>query len=187
MRGAVALALALLALSVEADPPTYRIDPARTTVEFVATQFGVFPAHGHFARMSGRFVYDPTGQAGSVDFDLAASSVSTGWTARDAFIRGEDMFDADRHPVIRFRSTQFVFAQGKPARIDGQLTLRGVQRPLSLTIARFDCGKHGEAGRDACSAEVSGVIHRSEFGMDFLVPIIGDDVELRLMVTAVRE
>ena len=97
------------------------------------------------------------------------------------------MFDAQRHPVIRFRSTRLAFAHDKPARIDGELTLRDVTRPLSLHIARFDCGRMGDDGREACSAEVSGTIHRSDFGMDALVPLIGDDVELRFVVTAVRE
>ena len=156
-------------------------------MEFIATQFGVFRARGHFARMSGRIAYDQIGAAGSVNFDLAATSVTTGWSARDTFIRGEDMFDADRHPVIQFRSTRFIFADGKPAQIDGVLTLRGVTRPLSLAIVQFDCGKVREDGRETCSAEARGTIHRSEFGMDVLVPLIGDDVELRFEVTAIRE
>jgi polyisoprenoid-binding protein YceI len=181
------LTLAFLTLQAKAEPPIYRVEPSLTTAEFVATQFGVFRARGHFARMSGRIAYDPLASSSSVDFDLAASSVTTGWSARDAFIRGEDMFDAERHPVIRFRSTRLTFAQGKPARIDGELTLRGVTRPMSLTIARFDCGKAREDGHEVCNAEVSGIIHRSEFGMDALVPLVGDGVELRFVVTAVRE
>src|SRR5258707_10492807 len=137
----LALVLIFVALPVDADPASYRVEPSLTAVEFVATQFGVFLARGRFARMSGRIVYDPAGAASSVAFDLAAASVTTGWSARDAFIRGEDMFDAERHPVIRFRSTRLTFANGTPARIDGELTLRDVTRPLSLHIARFDCGK----------------------------------------------
>jgi len=179
--------LTLVAFPVRAESPIYRVEPSLTTVEFVATQFGVFRARGHFARMSGRIVYDPVGSAGSVSFDLAAASVTTGWKSRDTFIRGEDMFDADRHPAIQFRSTRLIFAQGKPTRIDGELTLRGVTRPWSLAIVQFDCGKVREDGREICSAEAGGTIHRSDFGMDFLVPLIGDDVDLRFEVTAIRE
>ena len=137
--------------------------------------------------MSGRIVFDADRRGRQRRFELAAASVTTGWSARDAFIRGEDMFDAERHPVIQFRSTRLIFADGKPARIDGELTLRGVTRPLSLAIVQFDCGKVREDGRETCSAEASGTIHRSEFGMDILVPLIGDDVELRFEVTAIRE
>jgi polyisoprenoid-binding protein YceI len=182
-----ALSLTFFAIPVKAEPSIYRVEPSLTTVEFVATQLGVFPARGRFAQMSGRIVYDPLGPAGSVDFDLVAASVATGWRSRDAFIRSEEMFDAERHPVIRFRSTRLTLAHDKPARIDGDLTLRGVTKPLSLAIARFDCGKVREDGRETCSAEVSGTIHRSDFGMDVLVPLIGNDVELRLVVTALRE
>jgi polyisoprenoid-binding protein YceI len=185
--GIGAFALTLFALPVGAEPTVYRVEPALTTVEFVATQLGVFLARGHFGRMSGRIAYDPLSEAGSVDFDLAAASVATGWSSRDAFIRGEEMFDAEHHPVIQFRSSRLTFVHGAPARIDGALTLRGVTKPLSLAIARFDCGKVREDGRETCTAEVSGTIHRSDFGMDVLVPLIGDDVELRFVVTAIRE
>ena len=187
LRAALAFALTLVAIPVEAESPIYRVEPSRTNVEFVARQLGVFPARGHFARMSGRIVYDPAGPANSVDFDLVAASVSTGWSARDAFIRSEEMFDAERHPVIRFRSTRFTFAHDRPTRIDGEITLRGVTKPLSLTIGRFDCGRVREDGREVCNAEVSGAIRRTDFGMDALVPLIGDDVELKFVVTALRE
>jgi polyisoprenoid-binding protein YceI len=187
LRARLAFALMLVALPVKAESPIYRVEPALTTAEFVATQLGVFFARGHFVRMSGRIVYDPLNSAGTVDFDLDAKSVATGWSSRDAFIRGEEMFDAERHTVIQFRSTRLTFAHDKPAQIDGELTLRGVKRPLSLTIARFDCGKVREDGRETCSAEASGTIHRSEFGMDILVPLISDNVELRFVVTAIRE
>ena len=76
---------------------------------------------------------------------------------------------------------------GSLARIDGELTLRGVTRPLSLAIVQFDCGRVREDGREICNAEVSGTIHRSDFGMDILVPLVSDDVELRIEVTAIRE
>ena len=184
----LALVLTLVAGPVRLDSPIYRVEPSLTTVEFVATQLGVFRARGHFARMSGRIVYDSVGSAGGVSFDLAAASVTTGWKSRDTFIRGEDMFDAGRHPSIQFRSTRLIFGQGKPTRIDGELTLRGVTRPWSLAIVQFDCGKVREDGREICSAEAGGTIHRSDFGMDFLVPLIGDShVELLFVVTAVRE
>ena len=183
----VAMALTLVAFPARADSPVYRVEPSLTTAEFIATQFGVFRARGRFARMSGRIAYDQVGAAGSVNFELAATSVTTGWSARDTFIRGEDMFDAERHPVIQFRSTHFIFEDGKPAQIDGVLTLRGVTRPLSLAIVQFDCGRVREDGREICSAEARGTIHRSDFGMDVLVPLIGDDVQLRFEVTAIRE
>ena len=108
--GRLTLALAIVAVAVNAESPSYRVEPSLTTAEFVATQFGVFRARGHFAQASGRIAYDPLGLAGSVDFDLAAASVRTGWSARDAFIRGEDMFDAEHHPLIRSLS-QFAHVQ----------------------------------------------------------------------------
>jgi len=99
----VAAGLALAPAPAAADPVVYRVDPARSAAEFVVTHLAVFHAHGRFARMSGRIVVDAAAQAGSVDLEISVASVSTGWTLRDAFVRGEKMFDADRHPPQRFR------------------------------------------------------------------------------------
>ena len=147
----------------------------------------VFHAHGRFARMSGRIVVDAAAQAGSVDLEISVASVSTGWTLRDAFVRGEKMFDADRHPVVRFRSTRLAYADGQLARVDGDLTLRGVTQPVAAVVIRIECGAGADARAATCDAEATTAIRRSDFGMDFAWPLIADDVDLVLRIRAVRE
>lgn len=185
----VAACLALLAAlpgaPAAAEPVRYRIDSAQTRIEFSVPHLGVLHAHGRFTQAAGSIVYDAAGHGGRIELDVAGASVVTGWTLRDAFIRGESMFDVDRHPVVRFRSTRLVFEDGRLARVDGELTLRGVTRPVALAVSGVDCAGEGRTAR--CAAEVDGSLRRRDFGMDFAWPLIGDDVELHFAIVAVRD
>lgn len=174
-------------LPVRAEPVVYRVEPSLTSVEFSIVHLGVLRAHGRFTQVSGSIVYDRMVPAGAIDVDIASASVATGWSLRDAFIRGEAMFDAEHHPMVRFRSTHFDFAGGVLKRVDGDLTLHGVTRLVSLAVASIDCGAHLHAGRDGCDAEADGTIRRGDFNMDFAWPLIADDVHLRFRIRATRE
>jgi polyisoprenoid-binding protein YceI len=164
----------------------YRVEPALTYAEFAVSHLGVFTQRGHFDRTSGRIELDAGRQTGSIDLIVDAASVNTGWNLRDAFVRGEHMFDAEHFPVLRFRSSHLLFTNGHLARIGGEITLRGVTRPILFTVVRTACGRRPADGRDACEAEATGVIHRSEFGMTFAQGLVGDDVQLHFVVTAFR-
>jgi len=179
-RAAVLLA-ALLPLAASAQMPSYRIDAARTHAEFEVEHLGVLRAHGRFENLSGILRYDATGQAGAIDLAIPVASVATGWDSRDQFLRGMTMFDAAHFPRMRFVSRRFEFENGRVIRVDGDLTLRDVTRPVTLMVRSLDCE------RDTCVASASGVIRRREFAMDSWWPLIGDDVELRLRLTAVKE
>jgi polyisoprenoid-binding protein YceI len=175
--------LAATALPGRAQRIAYRVDPAHSAALFSVLHLGVFRAHGRFARMTGRVVVDDAAQSGSVDLEIDAASVATGWSLRDAFVRGENMFDSERYPVVRFRSTRLEYADGKLARIAGELTLRDVTRPVVVTVATIVCGAAG----NGCDAEGATSIHRRDFGLDFAWPLIGDDVDLVLRIRAVRD
>jgi len=185
--GVLAIAAGLPPATAAADPVGYRVDPARSAAEFVVTHLAVLRAHGRFARMSGRIVVDAAAQSGSVDLEIPAASVATGWSLRDTFLRGDAMFDADRHPVVRFRSTRLVYADGRLARVDGELTLRGVTQPVAAVVTSVACGAGPDARAETCDAEATAAIRRSDFGMDFAWPLIADDVDLLLRIRATRE
>jgi polyisoprenoid-binding protein YceI len=169
-----------------AEPPTYRAESSLTSLEFTVSHFGLSMQHGRFREAWGRIVYDPATASGSVDFVVDPASVDTGWDLRDAFLRSEEMFDIADYPVLRFRSRHLTFEGARLVAIDGDLTLHGVTRPLTLSVARLECGRNPADGQEGCGAEASGQLHRSDFGMDFARTLIGDDVELRFFVTAFR-
>ena len=180
MLRAALLSVALVASAASAEPSTYRIDPARTRAEFNVDHLGVFRAHGRFTGVMGTFQYDAAAHAGAIDLAIAVSSVATGWDTRDAFLRGTNMFDASRFPRMTFVSRRFEFADGRLARVEGDLTLRDVTRPVTLDVRTLRCEPA------ACVAEADGTIRRRDFAMDAWWPVIGDDVQLSFLLTAVK-
>jgi len=180
----LALGVALASATAVADPAAYRIESAQSRAEFT---IGGARISGRFAKIEGRLTYDPGTRAGSIELDLFASSIDTGWDVRDDLIRSESLFDAARYPRVRFRSTRFEFDADRLARVDGDLTLRGVTRHVSFTIPRIQCGRRPDEKPDACTALAEGLIRRREYGMDAWWPLIGDDVQLNIHLMAVRE
>jgi polyisoprenoid-binding protein YceI len=179
------LALAAFAGAAVADASTYRVIPEITTVEFAVSQLGFVNQGGRFERTSGTIVLDPVTSAGSVDLVVDAGSVNTGWNLRDAFLKSSAMFDVDRYPAIRFRSTRLAFDGARLVAVDGDLTLHGVTRPVRFDVTRLECGSDRAEAR-GCGAQIIGRVSRRAFGMSFAYPLVGDEVALDFAVTAVR-
>jgi polyisoprenoid-binding protein YceI len=169
-----------------AEPEVFRVDPALTHAEFAVNHFWVTKLRGSFGRAEGTVALDPAGHAGSIEFSVDASSVDTGWSVRDDFIRGENMFDTARYPVVRFRSTQLIFDQVRLIGAAGELTLHNITRPIILKVERMECGPEPGSGREGCGVAVVSSIKRSEFGMKFALPFVGDDIDLSFHLTARR-
>jgi polyisoprenoid-binding protein YceI len=169
-----------------ATPNVYRIEADLSSTEFAVTHLGLSKQHGRFGRTEGTIVLDPEDHAGSIDLVIDARSVDTGWTVRDAWLRGEDMFDVAHYPVMRFHSTQLVFDQSQLIGIMGLLTLRDVTRPVVLTIERMQCGRVPDGGREGCGAGAVSTIKRSDFGMNYAMGLVGDKIDLSFRVTAFR-
>ena len=182
LAGGVALAQAY---GAAAGPETFRIDPALTRAEFTVSHFWVTTLHGRFARSHGTIVLDLDSRGGSIDFAIDADSVDTGWSVRDDFIKSELMFDVSHFPEMRFRSTQLVFDRGGLIGALGDLTMHNVTRPVAVKIERMDC--HPEArSDDRCGVAVVSTVKRSDFGMSFALPFVGDDIDLAFQLTARR-
>jgi len=131
-------------------------------------------------------VLDREDHTGSVDLVVDATTIDTGWNLRDAWLRGEHMFDVARYPVIRFRATQFVFSQTRLIGIAGMLTLRDVTRPVMLKIEHMQCNPEADRAHERCGAGVVSTIKRSDFGMTSALGLVGDEVDLSFHVTAYR-
>jgi len=183
-----ALALTLYILAPGAAPGeawTFRVEPEQTRAAFAVSYLGFAKQRGLFARTSGTIVIDREHKVGSVDLVIDVKSVDTGWDLRDGFLRGENMFDAERYPTLRFRSTRLDFDDERLVAVDGEMTLRGVTVPAHFDVLRLACATDSAHGRESCDATVSGRISRSAFGMDFAYPLIGDEVDLDIALKAV--
>jgi polyisoprenoid-binding protein YceI len=164
----------------------YRVDPDLTSAQFAVSQLGLLMQRGHFGRTRGTIALDPDAQAGRIDFIVDTSSIDTGWAARDAFLRGANMFDTAHYPIVRFRSTRLAFDSARLVAVSGELTMHNVTRPVELRVARLDCARDRDSGRDGCGAEIDTTIKRSDFGMRYALGIVGDEIGLSFQVTAFR-
>ena len=171
---------------VQAAPESYRVEAQMSSTEFAVTHLGLSRQYGRFGRTEGSILIDPQEHSGAIDLVVDARSVDTGWSVRDAWLRGEDMFDVAHFPVMHFESTQLVFNQERLIGISGLLTLHGVTRPVVLKIERMQCGVIPDSGREGCGAGASASIKRSDFGLTYALGLIGDDIDLNFQVVAYR-
>jgi polyisoprenoid-binding protein YceI len=151
----------------------YAIDPMETTVGFEVKQLGFARRGGEFHSVAGVVVFNATNNSGSIDIVVDTRSVRAGSATEEKFLRGPSVLDVERHSEIAYRAEHVVFMGGKPARIDGELTLLGVTRPVSLTVVDYTCTAK-------CVLDATAVFKRSEFGMTRYMAIIGDDVKLSI-------
>jgi polyisoprenoid-binding protein YceI len=171
--------------SAAAAPEVFRIDPEATRAEFAVDHFWVTTLHGRFARASGTIVLDSLERAGSIDFIIDAGSVDTGWRVRDDFIRGAHVFDAARFPQMRFRASRLAFDETGLTGASGELTMHNVTRPVVVKVERMGCVPDAHDGR-RCGVSVVSSIRRSDFGMGFGLPFVGDDIDLLFHLSAQR-
>jgi len=172
--------------AARADPGALLVDADLTRARFAVEYLGLATAHGRFGRTSGTIEVDAQQKVERIDLAIDTASVDMGWDLRDAFVRSEVMFDVRRFPRLHFRSTHVAYAGARLVGVEGDLTLRGVTRPVRLDVARVECAIRPDDGREACGATVTGRISRRAFGMDFAYPLIGDEVELEFELTALR-
>jgi polyisoprenoid-binding protein YceI len=170
-----------LAFAGAASAATYKIDPRHTQVRFTYDHFGLSHQVARLNEVSGSFEFDPAQPAkSSIEVQVPLSSLSTGIPKLDVHIQSADMLDAEKFPTASFKSTKVTVIDKKHLSVAGDLTIHGVTKPtvLAVTInkAEFDPErKLGVAGFDA-----STTIKRSDFGVNFMLPKVADEVELNI-------
>jgi polyisoprenoid-binding protein YceI len=187
-----ALAARLLALSAFsaaalAAPETFNLEPTHTYPHFEYNHFGFSNQRHSFDKTSGKIVWDRAAKTGSVDVTIDAKSVNTGYALFNGIIQGVDFFDTDKYPTITFKSSTVKFDGDKPVAIEGNLTIKGVTKPVSLTVTNFHSMPHPMLKKDALGANAVARIKRSEFNMGKNVPYVSDEVTLNIAVEAIKE
>lgn len=181
------LALSLgTALPAFAAPESYNIDSGHTFPSFEVSHLGFSIHRGRFNKTEGKVTLDLAAKSGSVEVTIDANSIDTGGDKLDKHLRAEDFFNVEKFPTLTFKGSKMKFDGDKPVAIEGDFTLLGVTKPVTLTINNFKCGAHPYNKKAMCGAEVTGTIKRSEFGMKYGVPGVGDDVKLAIQVEAFK-
>ena len=186
-RFSAALIVSVAAASpVLAAPETYTIDSTHTFPSFSYSHFGMSTQVSKFDKTSGTVTLDKAAKTGAVDITIDMTSVNTGYATFNEHIQGEDFRDTAKHPTATFKSTQVTFDGDKPVTIDGELTIKGVTRPVTLTVNHFATMPHPMLKKDAIGANASAVIKRSEFNAGKYAPNVGDEVTITVSLEAIR-
>ena len=181
------LLAAAVSTSALAAPATYKLDPTHSFPRFSYNHLGFSTQLSRFNKMTGTVTYDPEAHTGSVDVTIAMDSVDTGSTALNEHLQKPDFFDSAKYPDATFKSTEVKFDGDKPVEVDGTLTVKGISKPVKLTVTSFTHKAHPMLKKDAIGANATTVIKRSEFGLGLYAPAVGDDVTLDISLEAIKQ
>src|SRR5471032_1397189 len=188
MKKIVALLIAAgISMAAHAAPETYVMDANHTFSRFEYSHMGFSTQQSRFNSTAGKIVLDRAAKTGSVDVVIDTKSVDTGSNAFNGHIQGDGFLETDKFPTITYKSTKFNFDGDKLASVDGNLTIKGITKQVSLTVTSFQCMPHPMLKKDACGANATAKIKRSDFGAGKYAPYVGDDVTLTFTVESVKE
>ena len=174
---ASALALSLLTAPALAEPVAYDFDKSHANLSFTYDHLGYSTTDGRFGDWDGTLLIDKDTPANSsIEFTINIDSLDTFWAERDTHLKSPDFFDAAKFPQATFKSTAVEQTGENQLEVTGDLTLKGITKPVTLTVDVKAMGEHPMAKKPAAGFAVSTVIKRSDFGMDMFVPYVGDEV-----------
>lgn len=179
-------AAALFSLNLSA--AEYRIDEAHANARFYIDHFATSTNHAGFYGLGGTVMFDPAQKTGAVDISIPVDSINSGHKGFDGHLKSADIFNAAQYPVIRFVSDKWHFDGDKVAKIDGQLTLLGKTRPVSLTARKFNCYDSPMLKTQVCGGDFETTIDRTQWGVDYLVAAgMSKNVKIVIQIEAARK
>ncbi len=160
----------------------WKVDPDHSAIVFSISHLDTSNQHGRFNEIAGSV---NTGEQASFGFTVQAASVDTNNAKRDDHLRGPDFFNAKQFPTITFESTEATANEAGYA-LTGNITLHGVTNPITVQMVKV-----GEAddpwGKHRVGFESSFTVNRSDFGMDNMLEMVGDEVTLTVSFEAIRQ
>jgi polyisoprenoid-binding protein YceI len=183
---ATALAASLAAPAFAA-PEIFVIDNTHTYPRFSYTHLGFSTQLSRFNKTDGKVVFDREAKTGSVDIAIDMKSVDTGFSTFDEHIQGADYLDTARYPTATFKSTSVNFSGEKPSTIEGNLTIKGVTKPVVLTVTSFQAIPHPMLKKDAIGANAYTIVKRSDFNAGKNAPAVSDEVRIDIALEAVKQ
>ena len=166
---------------------TYKIEPNHTYPSFEADHMGISVWRGKFNKTEGTVTLDRAKKTGTLDITVYIDSIDFGHDKMNEHAKKPDIFDAAQFPTATFKSKSITFTGDVPTSAQGELTLHGVTKPLTLTINKFKCIDHPMLKREVCGADVTGTFQRSDFGINFGLPKFSPEVKLAIQVEAVKQ
>ena len=190
----VLIALAALPLGAIAAPDSYTFDPTDTFANFIVDHFGITPIYGRFNKTAGKATIDRAAKTASVEIVIDTASIDTGDIdkgarprSRDDHLRSADYFNVAEFPKMTYKSSNVAFSGDNPKTIEGNLTLLGVTKPVTLTLDRFACMPASATTKERCGGSATGKLKRSEFGMTRSIPGQSDEITIIVAFAANKD
>lgn len=163
----------------------WEFDRPHSQVLFTVNHLGFTDLTGQFREFSGELHLDTEDLTrSSVQVSIDTASVDMNYERLDAHLRNPDFFDVDTHPAMTFRSTSVERVGEGRYTLNGELTIIGQTRPVALDLAVNNIGPHPMRGTPWAGFTATGSIKRSDFGMTYAVPAVGDEIAIRINVEA---
>jgi len=178
---------AVAAIAVPAG--TWKVDPVHSSVEFHVKHLGIATVKGQFKEFEGTLEVEPDGS--SAYGTVKVASVDTREPQRDDHLRSPDFFDVEKHPEIAFQSTTIRPIDEDTFEIEGDLTIHGVTRPITLD-ATLEGAETDHEGNPRIGLSASAQINRSDYEMKFNMAlgsgnvVVGDKVKILVEVSAIK-
>jgi polyisoprenoid-binding protein YceI len=166
MRKISIVTAAFIALASSVNAKEYKIDPDHTFPSFVADHMGLDHWRGKFNSTSGTIELDRQKGEGTVELSIDPASIDYGLDKLSDWAKGPELLDVAKYPHATYKGKLTGFRGGVPSRVEGELTLHGVTKPVALDIGMFKCIPHPMLKRELCGAEAKGTIRRDQFGLD---------------------
>ena len=166
MRKILIATAAFIAFASNANATEYKVDPDHTYPSFVADHMGLDHWRGKFNSTSGTIYLDKEKGEGTVELAIDPASIDYGLDKLNDWAKGPQLLDVAKFPHATYKGKLTGFRDGVPSRVEGELTLHGVTKPVVLDIATFKCVPHPMLKRELCGSEAKGTIQRDQFGLD---------------------
>ncbi len=171
----------------QAEPVTYNVDPTHTFPSFAYSHMGLSGQQSRFNNTSGSVTLDTDAKTANVDITIDMQSVDTGSTKFDEHIQSPDFFDTAKYPTAKFKSTEVTFDGDTPTQIMGDLTIKGVTKPVTLQVTHFKSMPHPMMKKPAIGANASTTIKRSDFNAGKYAPMVSDEVTITIAFEALAK
>jgi polyisoprenoid-binding protein YceI len=177
--------MGLLPLHAAAD--TYNVDSDHSFILFRIKHLGVGYAYGRLNDVSGTFMFDESAtDKASFEVQVETKNVDTNHEKRDADIRSSNFFDVEKNPTINFKSSGVKKLENSEYEVSGDLTFNGMTRPLTVKASHTGGGKD-PWGNFRQGFETEFTIKRTEFGMDYMLNGVSDEVNLTVSIEGIRQ
>jgi polyisoprenoid-binding protein YceI len=177
----VALVALTFSITTVAQSNVWQLDPAHSSAQFAVRHMGISTVRGTFTKLSGSAHCDPAdAKNNSVEVTIEPASVDTRVEMRDNDLRSDHFFDVQKYPTMTFRSTKVESAGADKLRITGDLTIRGLTKPVTLDVEGPSKPINDDHGHLHMGVSATGTLNRTDFGMTGYQGVVGNEVQLTI-------